>query len=275
MMDYLAEFIKNNKISKQFYQDNYRIFKNCEDSYRLCKDCQGLSFCRQKKAGERISLYYDGLIVNEISYCPFFLKDREAKQLRSAFIYCDIPEQLCELSLENINVEENSSKGLYIELADILEGKRQKGLYIHGQMGVGKTYLCIALANSLNMKKKSVSFIKVNDFVNNMRKLIINDSLAYERLIRKIKEGDYLFIDDIGAEGISAYSRDDLLFNILDYRLEHHLLTVFTSNLDRASLEKIYALKGESGSLMHAKRLLERIRILSDDYVLSGENKRI
>ena len=85
----------------------------------------------------------------------------------------------------------------------------------------------------------------------------------------------YLFIDDIGSESVSAYSRDDLLFNILDYRMENKLCTVFTSNLSKDSLMKHYTFdKNDNSSVIRARRLLERIDILSDNFVLQGKNKR-
>ncbi len=156
----------------------------------------------------------------------------------------------------------------------ILEGKRKKGLYIYGDLGVGKTYMCIALANSLASKGNKVAFLKSNFFINRMRQLIATDTNLYEKIIRDVKECQYLIIDDIGSETVSAYSRDDLLFNILDYRMEHKLVTIFTSNLSKNSLLEHYTYDKDNSSSMRSRRLLERVDILSDDFVLNGQNKR-
>ena len=152
--------------------------------------------------------------------------------------------------------------------------KRNKGLSIYGDLGAGKTYMCIALANTLALNNEKVAFIKTNFFVNKMRQLIINDQNNYDMILEAIKKVPYLIVDDIGSEAVSTYSRDDLLFNILDYRMENKLITVFTSNLSKVDLLEHYTYDRNNMNKMKAKRLLERIDILSDDYALLGNNKR-
>ena len=90
-----------------------------------------------------------------------------------------------------------------------------------------------------------------------------------------MKKADYLFLDDIGSETVSEFVRDDILFRILDYRLENRLTTIFTSNLNTEDLLKHYQYdRKEKSNLMNARRLVERIEILSDNFVLSGTNMR-
>ena len=90
-----------------------------------------------------------------------------------------------------------------------------------------------------------------------------------------MKKAEYLILDDIGSEAVSEFVRDDILFRILDYRLDHSLITLFTSNLTKEELLKHYQYdRREKSNLMNAKRLMERIDILTDDYVLMGKNMR-
>ena len=52
-------------------------------------------------------------------------------------------------------------------------------------------------------------------------------------------------------------------------------MTIFTSNLSKEELMKHYQYdRKEKSNLMNARRLMERIDILSDDYVLAGKNLR-
>ena len=61
---------------------------------------------------------------------------------------------------------------------------------------------------------------------------------------------------------VSEFTRDRLLFNILDYRMENKLTTFFTSNLSKEDLKEHYTFdKKVNGNLMMAERLLERISI--------------
>ena len=53
----------------------------------------------------------------------------------------------------------------------------------------------------------------------------------YEERFDMVKEANLLLLDDIGAEKLSDWARDEVLGVILQYRMEEHLPTFFTSNL--------------------------------------------
>ena len=271
---YTKEFIDKYQISDEYIKNHLSCFIDCVESLNVCKNCKGLSSCKQAKKGEMITLNYDEAPYNDVTYCKLYLKQRAEDKCISNFVYSDIPSEYKDLNLSNIEILDDNIKELLMRAIGILDGKRKKGLYIYGDLGVGKTYMCIALANSLANNGNKVAFIKSNFFINRMRQLISTDTSLYEKIIKDIKECQYLIIDDIGSETVSAYSRDDLLFNILDYRMEHKLMTIFTSNLSKNSLLEHYTYDKDSSSIMRSKRLLERVDILSDDFVLNGQNKR-
>ena len=150
-----------------------------------------------------------------------------------------------------------------------------KGLFIYGDLGVGKTYMSIALANELVRRNKKVAFVKVATFINEMRRLVTNDPFTFNKYMNDLSRVEVLFLDDIGSESVSSFSRDDILFTILEYRNDNHLMTIFTSNLTKNDLLKHYTYsKNDKSSTMLASRLIERIDNLSDDFCLKGENKR-
>ena len=186
-----------------------------------------------------------------------------------------IPETFKNIDINTIELLDDNQKLLCAKLMAILADKSNRGLYIYGDLGVGKTYECIALANALVKKGKKVAVIKSASFINEMRQTVTIDSSLFNEKMNKIKKCEYLFVDDIGTESVSSFSRDDVLFDILDYRMENKLCTIFTSNLDKESLKKHYTYdKKDNSNLMRAKRLVERIDILGEDFALVGENKR-
>ena len=271
---YTKEFIDKYQISDEYIKNHLSCFIDCVESLNICKNCKGLESCKQAKKGEMITLNFDEAPYNDVTYCKLYLKKKAEDKRIGNFVYSDIPGEYKDLNLSNIEILDDNIKDLLMRAIGILDGKRKKGLYIYGDLGIGKTYMCIALANSLAASGKKVAFIKSNFFINRMRQLISTDTSLYEKIIKDIKECQCLIIDDIGSETVSAYSRDDLLFNILDYRMEHKLLTIFTSNLSKSSLLEHYTYDKDNCSNMRAKRLLERVDILSDDFVLNGQNKR-
>lgn len=269
--DYINKFIVEHHLSDEDIFNNYISFDLCYESLQKCKYCKGLALCPQSKKGERVELSYDNLLNNDISYCDLYLKKHADDEFIKSYIYSDIPSDLYSLRLENLKIKENESAVLLEKIVDIYQGKRKKGLFIYGTMGVGKTYMCIALANSLVSKNYKVAFIKTNSFVTKMSNYIQIDSDYYDNIVSKISRCDYVVFDDIGSEIVTQFSRDRLLMSILDYRMENRLCTIFTSNCDKKYLLKYYS---NNTSSMNAQRLLERIDILSEDYCLQGINKR-
>lgn len=268
---YTRKFIDDNNLDSSFVSDNFSTFDECLTSLELCKNCSGLKNCLQGKRGEVIGLNYDGILSNSIIYCKHYELNAKNEKQAASYVYSDIPSIHYDLSLKNIVLDEDELKNLFGLCYGIYEGSISKGLYIYGDLGVGKTYMCMALANSLVNDGKKVAFIKVNDFVTKMSQLIREDVNEYERTVNRIKKADYVIFDDIGSETVTDFSRDRLLMNILDYRMENKLCTLFTSNLDKNTLLKHYGVDQDS---VKAKRLLERIDILTENYLLTGMNKR-
>ncbi len=276
----LNELIGNDEHLKEiakrdpFAQDHLSVYLRVYSSRKQCENCAGLHECTQASAGQRLDLSYDGFLNEEIEYCGYALKQKEDLGVLKKYLYCDIPVSLSTLDLANLSYADVQEE-LYLALASILHDRRDKGLYIYGDLGVGKTYLCAALANSLVKKGKKVAFVKVSDFFNRMKAAIGTDPEGIDRNMALLKKADCLFLDDIGSESVSEFVRDDILFPILDHRLENGLMTVFTSNLSKEELLTHYRYdRREKSNLMNARRLLERIDILSDDFVLSGSDMR-
>ena len=89
------------------------------------------------------------------------------------------------------------------------------------------------------------------------------------------KQADVLMLDDIGAETLSAWFRDEVLGAILQYRMMEQLPVFFTSNYTMDQLEEILATttKGDV-ERVKAGRIMERIKQVSTEVFVSGSNRR-
>lgn len=145
------------------------------------------------------------------------------------------------------------------------------GFMLSGPIGCGKTYLMSAVANKFLELNKTVAFVKMSQLINEIKQsFVFSDDQTLHDLLYKCKKASVLFIDDLGSEAISEWSRDEILFSVLDYRMENELLTCFTTNLSKELLYETYlSLKKEDENKVN--RLLERIDVLSK-YIVWPKN---
>lgn len=123
--------------------------------------------------------------------------------------------------------------------------------FIHPSKGTGKTYTAISFAmeymlnNVMNPEKFDfehpiVKYVKFGTWANDLRQVYqLNDedySLKILRNMRTMKEVPLLVLDDIGSGRLTKYVRD-LTYDLIDYRKENKLSTIFTSNLGIPQLE--------------------------------------
>ena len=101
-----------------------------------------------------------------------------------------------------------------------------------------------------------------------------NGTDEYKIKFNYIKKVDVLLLDDIGAETLTEWSRDEVLGTILQYRMEENLPTLFTSNLTMQELQTHLATTNKDIDKVKARRIIERIKQLTTDITMISENKR-
>lgn len=149
-----------------------------------------------------------------------------------------------------------------------------RGMYLHGAYGIGKTHLMGAMANELAQEGIPVTLIHLPSFVVEVRSAIGTDEQPQDK-INAIKQVPILVIDDIGAESLTAWVRDDILGVILEYRMQNELTTFFTSNFSMKQLEKEhFTITKDGAEPVKAERLMQRIRYLSKEVQMAGDNRR-
>ena len=97
---------------------------------------------------------------------------------------------------------------------------------------------------------------------------------SFTETFELIKTSEILLIDDIGAETVTNWSRDEILGTILQYRMENNLTTFFTSNLTIEELEIHLSLNKNNTDKVKARRIIERIKQLTTDIELISKNRR-
>ncbi|WP_407928495.1 ATP-binding protein [Herpetosiphon geysericola] len=110
-------------------------------------------------------------------------------------------------------------------------------LLLFGMYGCGKTHLAAAIANEAVRREYQTIFMVVPDLLDYLRSTFGPSSeVAYDERFDKIRNIKLLVLDDLGAESSTAWAREKL-FQIINHRYNHHLPTVFTTNVDLDKLD--------------------------------------
>ncbi|WP_294891790.1 primosomal protein DnaI [uncultured Lactobacillus sp.] len=225
--------------------------------------------------------YYPDLIMNKnaisLKFVPEdskLIHDREIS-IKKHLRLINLPEGLHDIRLSQIELTPERKevmtaiqKFLYHYARDI----HQKGLYLSGNFGIGKTYILAGLANQVAAMNKYVVFLHVPTFIASLASHFNDNSLQDE--VHTIANCDLLILDDIGAENLSQWSRDEVLAVILQARMDNVLPTFFSSNFAMNDLEDHFKETKNAIEPVKAARLMERIHSLATEIVISGHNRR-
>ena len=266
-----CKLVKRLKLNKEFTKKHNSELMDTVNELANCSNCKGLFMCKNKLEG---NVLYPSL-------------DNET--LKFIYMPCKYQKELIKKEEEKKNAL-NELKNARMKDIDLTDKKRLKaikwlkefydkyeivntlkGLYLHGSFGSGKTYLIAALFNELEIKKHAnTEIIYFPELLRNMKEdfSLVEDKLNY------LQNVDILLIDDIGAENVTVWGRDEILGTILQYRMNNKLTTFFTSNLTIEELERHLSLTKGSEDTVKARRIIERIKQLTDDIEIVSENRR-
>lgn len=114
------------------------------------------------------------------------------------------------------------------------------GLLFTGNVGSGKTFLASIIANSLLNSGLEVLYIVVPDLLDEIRATFDHRSdteVTEQYIMEKARTVEILILDDLGAHNYTDWARNRL-YSIINYRLNHELRTVVTTNLLPQELEE-------------------------------------
>ena len=214
----------------------------------------------------------------DVSYeeTPELIAAEKEAAIKNRLKLINLPASLKQASLAQVDLDDLGRLPVFEKLLAFVEQYPtiRKGLYLYGDFGVGKSFMVAALAHDLSEKRGvSSTLLHYPSFVIDVKNAISDGNV--KTLVDEIKLSEVLILDDIGAEQSTAWIRDEILQVILQYRMQENLPTFFTSNFDFEDLEKHFA-KGKQGNdeIWEARRVMERIRYLTEETRLEGVNRR-
>lgn len=158
---------------------------------------------------------------------------------------CDCQKKIySEIVLKESGLSENmptfESAALVNDLEKVLFSKMQawcekfpnvkhNSIFLTGETGVGKSFLCAAMANKLMSKNFFVYYTTA--FMMNQNFLDYCKNSANSEKLKTFIDADILIIDDLGTEPILNNITLNYLYLILNERLVNNKATIINSNL--------------------------------------------
>ena len=235
-----------------------------------CSNCPGLIDCQTRFEGHVLYPEKKGKqIVFSYTPCKYEKERREKEANRMTR-----DKELAMASMAEIDATDKKRLPAVKWLINFCKNYDRttphKGLYLHGTFGCGKTYLISAAFNELSKKRISTEIVYYPELLRDLK----SDFDLFGDTIDYLENVDLLLIDDIGAEKVTEWSRDEILGTILQHRMNNYKTTFFTSNLTIEELEQHLIISSNIDEKVKARRIIERVKQLTEDIELIGENKR-
>lgn len=253
--------------------------------HQNCTHCPGLAKCPNDLQGHYTRLHVEQTsalpqIVEKKVSCRKWLAAEAAKKVRGRIRSFYVDEKALNQGYstqEIVNRDPERAEAVEKIFDYILRTKKSgllnKGLYLAGDFGTGKTFLMCYMLYELAKSGYTGVIVYMPDFLEDMKSMIQYPDKLKET-VDMLKETDLLILDDIGSENLTPWLRDHVLGSILNYRMNRKP-TFYTSNYSLHSLEKHFSFTSREGEEEHkGKRLMNRIEPFVEEIIVNGMNQR-
>lgn len=273
--DTFKKVVSKCKLPKEELIKYTSLFKDSACELKRCSTCKNILECKNSVTGH---VYYPSVENDNIvfSYVPCKYKKKLDKdnKYKENIISFDMPREIMDASMKDIYTDDKNRleaiKWLTTFIKKYESDNNIKGLYLTGNFGCGKTYIVAATFNEIAKKGEKVAIVYYPEFLRRLKESFSDD---YKRVFDSIRKSDLLLLDDIGAETVTNWNRDEVLGTILQYRMQEKLPTFFTSNLTIKELEE-HLIGNDIDGKVKARRIIERIKYLTDNIEMIAENRR-
>lgn len=247
----------------------------------ICCGCDNTESCTNYLKGFLPSLrVVRGTVEIDYVRCEQKMREEERRDVANMIASMHMPKDVLQATIQDLLIDDESrvmiaQKAAQFVKATVETGKLPaKGYYLYGKFGVGKSFVLGALANELAAIKIRSVVVFVPEFLREMKNAIGDNTLNEK--IDYVKKAPVLMLDDLGAETMTAWTRDEILGTIFHYRMAEQLPTFITSNFNYDELEHHLA-QSQKGDIevVKAGRIMERVKALTEPIEMRGKNRRM
>lgn len=228
-----------------------RLIDAAENELAECEECTGEP-CRK-----RIQQYWLPVIKpdgNGSWYIPRALcKFGEMRRLKRGCELCKIPAAYAGKTFADYSETADNRRALKIAKWFIAE-KPNKGVYLYGGCGTGKTFLASLIAKDFLLDFGEVVFGDVPSLLEEIKRTFNDATKDGGAILDRYCNCDLLVLDDLGAGQVTEWNVG-VLYQIINNRYNANKPLIITSNFDLDGLEEKF---GKADALS-AKRIISRL----------------
>ena len=220
-----------------------------------------------------------GLIVRNGEFggqCKCVQENYRNKRANRLLEFASLPEDLKDLQVEDYQIgiydrQDSRAKAEIVKKSATsfinnyeLFAEEGKGLYFYSKTpGSGKSSMAVAITNEL-LKNKGVAvrYTTMSELLSEIKATYSNNSkISESQLIDAVKDVELLVLDEIGVEKASSWV-EEIFYQIINNRLNHKKVTIFTSNLLISELN-------------YSNRIKSRITRMTERIIFPEEDVRL
>lgn len=235
-----------------------------EEKITECEDCTGSCL---KEIGNKYMFPVIRNIGGELNIAYTVCKWGKRRRLCNKFKYSQVPLRFADKTFDDYAVDDDNEHAVK-GAKWFIQGESQKGLFLYGETGTGKTFLAALVAKAFLAADKSVVFGDVPSLLAEIKATFDKNGGSTEVLFDKYSNCDLLILDDLGAGQLTDWSVG-VIYRIVNSRYNDNKPLLVTCNYDLDRLEEV--LRSKDG--FAGKRVVSRLREMTYKVYL-GENDR-
>lgn len=196
-----------------------------------------------------------------------------AAELAERMHRANLPARLTGLTFANFDGDPGKALGVRM-LGDIGPAAQNRGVYLYGGVGTGKTTLAALAVRQWVQAGGMALFLTVSELLDMLRpggrEMAQDVAESQSALMQRLLSTGLLVLDDMGTERVTGWSRERL-FLIFNRRYDAGRLTIMTSNYSLGQMAKRLAGNDEP---IEGDRIAWRIQETCELIELGGENYR-
>ncbi|AYJ01160.1 hypothetical protein CWO85_03365 [Candidatus Phytoplasma ziziphi] len=212
------------------------------------------------------------LILKKKSYMQMFYKETDQIifyhfQNKLQKIHSLFNQSLNLEKLKTMNIANFTNNKIIKKYWNYFESEQTKpSLYLYGDFNTGKTFFFKLIMQYFLKEKKDFLFLFLPDLPRQFKPGWFDEELNNK--MDHLRNIPYLFLDDLGAENLSIYFRDDILYPLLNARQEKGLITFISSNLNPSQLSEHLKITNDNNQILKALRIINKLKKMCQFYNL-------